>query len=322
MEYQIIVESNKLNPRALCLHDAIVEWNKRSSNIRISFEALRKYVGTLENFLEQLLLMQRSGSLQEQNKSKFYDCLVTEGNNFTKFYKNQTQYFKQAAVTFIEDLDDQDIEKLYSDIPNGQFTKSSTEYFNYIEGQVKVFLQNQAKRRLLTVWKDKTGTKSPADWSNTYQTPIYCMFDDEERSSVREILEPFGDKMATEEMVKRTIAYLERADFYRRLSDSEERNCCFRQRVIGDYAVILKDSDEIREYLADHVTEAPHAWFDNSTVRNKLKSLCEKQYLLKGKDTAMEIINNMDADEAKKYLCDLIADNPTVGMEIIKNRKE
>ena len=322
LEYQIIVESNKLNPRAMSLHDAIVEWNKRSSNIRISFEALRKYVGTLESFLEQLLLMQRSGSLQEQNKSKFYDCLVTEGNNFTEFYKNQIQYFERAAATFIEDLDDQDIEKLYSDIPNGQFTKSSTEYFNYIEGQVKIFLRNQAKRRLFAVWKDKTGTKSPADWSNTYQTPIYCMFDDEERSSVREILEPFDDKMATEEMVKRTIAYLEKADFYRRLSNSEERNRCFRQRVIGDYAVILKDSDEIREYLADHVTEAPHAWFDNSTVRNKLKSLCEKQYLLKGKDTAMEIINNMDADEAKKYLCDLIADNPTVGMEIIKNRKE
>lgn len=321
LEYQIIVESNKLNPRALSLHEAVIEWNKRSSNIRISFEALRKYAGTLEGFLEQLLLLQRSGSLQEQNKSKFYDCILAEGNNFIEFYKNQIQYFKQVASTFIEDLDEQDVDKLYFDIPNGQFTKSSTEYFNYIEGQVKVFLQNQAKRKLLTLWKDKTGTKNPADWSNTYQTPIYCMFSDEERNNVREMFKPFGDKTATEEMVTRTIAYLEKADFYEHLSDVEERNRCFKQRVIGDYSVILTDVDEIRDYLVSHVTEVPHAWFDNSTVRNKLKSLCEKQYLLKGKDTAMEVINNMDADEAKKYLCDLIADNPTVGMEIIKNRK-
>lgn len=182
-------------------------------------------------------------------------------------------------------------------------------------------MQNQAKRKLLTLWKDKTGTKNPADWSNTYQTPIYCMFSDEERNNVREMFKPFGDKTATEEMVTRTIAYLEKADFYEHLSDVEERNRCFKQRVIGDYSVILTDVDEIRDYLVSHVTEVPHAWFDNSTVRNKLKSLCEKQYLLKGKDTAMEVINNMDADEAKKYLCDLIADNPTVGMEIIKNRK-
>lgn len=107
LEYQIIVESNKLNPRALSLHEAVIEWNKRSSNIRISFEALRKYAGTLEGFLEQLLLLQRSGSLQEQNKSKFYDCILAEGNNFIEFYKNQIQYFKQVASTFIEDLDEQ-----------------------------------------------------------------------------------------------------------------------------------------------------------------------------------------------------------------------
>lgn len=119
LEYQIIVESNKLNPRALSLHEAVIEWNKRSSNIRISFEALRKYAGTLEGFLEQLLLLQRSGSLQEQNKSKFYDCILAEGNNFIEFYKNQIQYFKQVASTFIEDLDEQDVDKLYFDIPNG-----------------------------------------------------------------------------------------------------------------------------------------------------------------------------------------------------------
>lgn len=88
LEYQIIVESNKLNPRALSLHEAVIEWNKRSSNIRISFEALRKYAGTLEGFLEQLLLLQRSGSLQEQNKSKFYDCILAEGNNFIEFLQN------------------------------------------------------------------------------------------------------------------------------------------------------------------------------------------------------------------------------------------
>lgn len=321
LEYQIIVESNKLNPKAVSLHEAVIEWNKRTGNIRISFEALRKYAGTLENLLEQLVLMQKSGTLPEQNKSKFYDYLLTEGNNFSEFYKNQISYFKQVAATFIEDLDEQDIEKLYAEIPNGQFSKSSTEYFNYIEKQVKVFLQNQAKRKLLSVWKEKTGTKTPADWSNTYKTPIYCMFDDESRSNTRQILRIFGDKTASEDMISKTISYLETADFYERLADEEQRNKCFKERVIGDYSVILSDVDEVREYLISHVTDAPHSWMDNSTVRNKLKSLCEKQYLLKGKDTAMEVINNMDADEAKKYLCELIADNVTVGMVIIKNRK-
>jgi hypothetical protein len=321
LEYKIIVESNKYNPKAFSLHDAVIEWNKRTSNIRISYEALKKTVGSLGLLLEQLLSMQRSGTLIEQNKSRFLDCLLAEGANFTEFYKKQSQYFKQVAATFIEDLDEQDIDKLYSEIPNGQFTKSSTEYFNYIEGKVKVFLQNQAKRKLLSLWKDKTGTKSPVDWSSTYQTPILCMFSDEDRNNIRQMFRAFTDKSASEDMVSKTINYLENADFFTRLSNEEERDKCFQNRVVGEYSVILSDVDKVREYLSSHVTDEPYEWMDNTAVRNKIKTLCEKQYLLKGKDTAMEVINSMDADEAKKYLCELIADNPTVGMEIIRNRK-
>lgn len=322
LEYKIIVESNKFNPKATSLHDAIVEWNKKTSNIRISFEALKKYSGTLEVLLELLHSMQKSGTLIEQNKEKFYDALLTEGSNFLGFYKNQISYFKQVTETFIEDLDNEDIDKLFSEIPNGQFSKSSTEYFNYLENQVKVFLQNQAKRKLLTIWKEKTGTKSPVDWSSTYKTPIYCMFDDDSRGNIKQMLRVFGDKAATEEVTIRTVEFLEKADFYDRLNNETERDRCFVERVIGDYAVILSDVNEVREYLIGHITDSPYTWLDNSAVRNKLKVLCEKQYLLRGKDTAMEIINEMDSDEAKKYLCNLISDNPTVGMEIIKNRKK
>ncbi|MEY8356738.1 hypothetical protein AALB39_25775 [Lachnospiraceae bacterium 54-53] len=322
LEYKIIVESNKYNPKAISLHDAVIEWNKKTSNIRISFEALRKYSGTLEILLELLHSMQKAGTLIEQNKEKFYDALLTEGINFVEFYKNQVLYFKQVTSTFIEDLDDQDVDKLFSEIPNGQFSKSSTEYFNYIESQVKIFLQNQAKRKLVTIWKEKTGTKSPEDWSGIYKTPIYCMFDDDSRGNIKQMFRTFGDKTATEEVTTHAVEFLEKADFYDSLNSEEERDKCFKARVIGDYSVILSDINEVREYLLGHVTDSPYTWFDNLSVRNKLKILCEKQYLLKGKDTAMEIINEMDADEAKKYLCDLISDNPIVGMEIIKKRRK
>jgi hypothetical protein len=322
LEYHIIVESNKLNPKALSLHDAIIEWNKKTSNIRISFEALKKYAGTLEGLLYLLHSMQKTGTLIEQNKEKFYDALLTERANFAEFYKNQISYFKQVTSTFIEDLDEQDVDKLFVEIPNGQFSKSSTEYYNYIENQVKTFLQNQAKRKLVAIWKEKTGTKSPVDWSSIYKTPIYCMFDDESRGNVKQILRTFDDKTATEDEIIHTIEFLKKSDFYDRLNSEEEREKCFKERVIGEYSVILSDVNDVREYLLGHVTDSPYTWLDNSTVRNKLKVLCQKQYLLKGKDTAMEVISDMDANEAKKYLCDLIADNPTVGMEIIKNRRK
>lgn len=322
LEYQIILESNRYNPKAVSLHDAVIEWNKKMGNIRISYEALKKYTGTLNVLLELLYSMKVSGALIEQNKAKFYDALLTEGSNFAEFYKNQKSYFKQVTATFTEDLDEQDIDKLFVEIPNGQFTKTSTEYFNYIENTVKVFLQNQAKRKLLSIWKDKTHTKSPSEWSNIYKTPILCMFDDESRVVMKAYFRVFDEGNAAEETIVRTVNFLEDADFYELLDSEQERDKAFADRVIGDYQIILTDVDAVREYLIDHITDSPYTWMDNANVQNKLKLLCEKQYLLKGKDKAMAVINDMDAGEAKKYLCDLIADNFTVGIEIIKNSRK
>lgn len=321
LEYQIINESNKYNPKAFTLHETIIEWNKKSSNIRIPYDVLKRSVGTLGTFMEQLLVMQKIGTIQEQNKSRFYDVLLSEGENFVEFYKNQIQYFKEVTATFIEDLDDDDVEKLFQELPNGQYTKTSTEYFNYIERQVKIFLQNQARRKLQKLWLDKTQTKSPADWSSVYRTPIYCMFDEEERSKIRQIFRPFDDKSASEEMANATIEYLENADFYDKLANKIERDVCFRKYVIGEYSIMLSDVEVVRDYLSSHVTELPYAWLDNSSVRNKIKAMCDKEYQLHGKERAMTVIDGMDADEAKKYLCDLISDYPGVGMTIIMNQK-
>lgn len=322
LEYRIIKESNKYNPKAISLHEAVVEWNKKTSNIRISYDALKRSIGTLDSLMEQLVLMQKSLTIQEQNKSRFYDALISEGMNFAEFYKNQIQYFKQISAAFIEDLDEEDIDKLFQELPNGQYTKTSTEYFNFIEDKVKTFLQNQARRKLQKIWQDKTKTKSPVEWSNVHKTPIYCMFNDEEREKIRQIFRPFVDKTASEEMVNNTITYLENAGFYDKLENQEEINDCFSKRVIGEYAVMLQDVDAVRDYLIGHVTVQPYAWMDNSAVRNKIKVLCDKEYQLHGKEKAMMVIDNMNADEAKKYLCDLISDFPSVGMTIIINQNK
>ena len=54
------------------------------------------------------------------------------------------------------------------------------------------------------------------------------MFDDEERTKIKQIFRPFGDKTVSEEMVNNTIAYLENADFYERLENPAEIDECFR----------------------------------------------------------------------------------------------
>ena len=320
LDYRIIAESAKSIPACCSIRDVISGWNSRTNNIKIAFEALKKAAGDLTPFLEELHRMKQTNTLADQNKEKFYSLLVSQREAFDKFYNDQIPYFRTVAEIFIDGMDTDDILKLYQDIPAGQFTKSSTEYMTYIENAVKVFLQNQAKKRLKDLWVEKTGTKDPRDWSARYDTPILCMLDDEERPEAKEIFTIMLENSPSEMSINRAIAYLNRVTYFDKLSNSELRDKCFMNRVVGDYALMLDDAQAIREYLVAHVTVRQYDWMDNSTVQNQIRMLAEKKYKTGGSEKVWAVVEKMDATELRHYLRDLISDNVKVGIEILKNK--
>ena len=319
LDYRIIAESAKSIPACCSIRDVISGWNSRTNNIKIAFEALKKAAGDLTPFLEELHRMKQTNTLADQNKEKFYSLLVSQRESFDKFYNDQIPYFRTVAEIFIDGMDTDDILKFYQDIPAGQFTKSSTEYMTYIENAVKIFLQNQAKKRLKDLWVEKTGTKDPRDWSARYDTPILCMLDDEERPEAKEIFTIMLENSPSEMSTNRAIAYLNRVTYFDKLSNSELRDKCFMNRVVGDYALMLDDAQAIREYLVAHVTVRQYDWMDNSTVQNQIRMLAEKKYKTGGSEKVWAVVEKMDATELRHYLRNLISDNVKVGIEILKN---
>lgn len=321
LEYHIVEESNRSLPKSSSLRDTIIEWNQKTNNIRISYEAVSKSVGDLGKFFEMLYSMKQSRTWIDLNRQDFYTLLLEQRENFESFYRNQTVYFKQIAGAFLDGVNEEDINRLYAEIPSGQFTKSKTEYFQFVENSVKCFVQSQAKQKLKTLWKTKTGTKNPKDWSTLYETPILCMFDDNERDRAREMFSILFENSPSESNINKATQYLEVADFYTRLSDIDERDRCFKERVIGEYEVMLSDVKEVREYLNTHTTIEIYAWMENNSIQNQLKLLADKKYKVGGCDRALAVIDEMDPAKLRKYLRDMISENLKFGMVIIKNKK-
>ncbi len=320
LDYQIVAESNKSLQKCTSLAETVRSWNAKTNNIRISYEAVKNAVGDLAPFLEELYHMKVSGNLMEQRKRRFYDLLLTQREAFDRFYKNQTETFRTVAESFLGDMEDSDVAELYSNLSSGQFTKSASEYFRYVEGEVGRFLNGQLRNRIQELWMEKTGTKNPVDWSDRYDTPILCMFDDSERETAKEIFRIMRETSPTESNAERVIDYLSKANFYDRLADPAERDRCFMERVVGDYDILLKDPQRIREYLAAHTGARAYEWMDNSAVRNQLEKMADKQYKTSGYEQAWSVIDRMDSGELRTYLKDLISDNVKVGMEILRSR--
>lgn len=320
LDYKIIVETNKSLPKCISISDVVRGWNAKTNNIRVSFEAVKKSVGDLAGFLEELYRMKQTNDLPDQKKHKFYDLLVTQREAFDRFYNDQVATFKIIAASFLTELDDVDNAALYAAFPSGQFTKSGAEYYKYVEAQVGEYLKGQLKKKIRDLWQAKTGTKDPVDWSARYDTPILCMFDDEARVEARSIFAIMRDNSPNETDANRVIRYLEKATFYDRLADAAERDRCFMKRIVGDYAVLLNDPQAIRDYLLSHSTERPYYWMDNSAIQNQIKAFADKQYKIRGCEEAWAVIDQMNPNDLRDYLKDLISDNVKVGIEILKNK--
>ena len=317
LEYHIIDESCKTLVKFPTLQEVVNAWNVRTNNIKISCEAVASHTGDLAPLLKQLLYMKQGNGIQEQNKTTFYNLLVTQRENFDRFYNDQVPYFTRCASAFLSGLQPEEIAELYRSLPKNQFAKSRSAYYSDVEEAVKEYLRKQWVKKLRDIWYQKTRTKDPSDWSDKYETPLLCMFGDAERPA-REIFRILMSVKPEESAAKKALEYLETATFYDRLSDEAVRDKCFKERVVGDYAILLRDLNKVRRELRDNLTERPYEWMDNASVRHELRRLADKEYKLTGCDRAMEIINAMNPEQLRVYLRDKIQDDADFGMQILK----
>ncbi len=318
LDYRITRESNRSLPKCTTVREAVRGWNSRTNNIRISYEAMKSSLGDLEPLMAQLHVMKQTNELTEQHRAAFYELLLTQRESFDRFYADQLGTFRRVAAPFLNGLDDEDVAAVFSDLPNGQFTKSRDDYFRSVEQTVQHYQQNQLKNRIRDTWKAKTGTKGPDEWSSHYETPLLCMFDDAERPEARRMFSLMRGSALSDTDAARVLDYLTNASFYDRLGDAGERDRCFRERIMGDYAVLLKDVQSVRDYLIEHSSEKVYDWMDNSAIQKQIHTFADKQYKLNGYTHVQSIIDGMDPIELREYLAKLVADNITVGIEILK----
>ncbi len=318
LEYKIIKESNKSLSACTSLRDVITEWNRRTNNIKMPCEAAAKQVGDLGVFLWELSSMKRNGTIAEQNKEKFYELLVEQREAFDAFYKDQVPYFKADANSLLAELSDNDIAEIYSSLPSGQFTKSKTEYYNYIQSKIEEFIQNQWKKKMQKLWYDKTRTNDPVQWSDMYNTPILCMIDEKKREYSRKMFDIIKSANPSEDDAKAAIEFMNNADFYDILENASERDFLFMKHIVGSNSVLLKDVNYIRNELRSKMHESPYYWFLNNDVQKILHLMVDKEYKLRGSEMASQIIDRMDTAQLREYLKRRIDEDSEFGIQILK----
>ena len=320
LEYQIIEECNKCVGTSKSYKDALRAWSGKANNMRLSFSAIKNDVDDLDVLLGYIYEICTTDQLQEQHKQAFLDSMKIFGAKFVDFYNNrQNDVFKKVCDFELTGLSDADKDKVYGAMPMGCFTKDKVGYSNLVAQMVEEQKKGLNSMKLRNIWREKTNTSSPYQWSEQFSMPIFAMLAEQEVTVCRKIFATINSNKADAKDISDAITYLENAKFFDFLNDASQRDKMFVKNIIRDNAVMLSNIAEVKDYLRSHVTDVPYYWFGSPSVQSTLNKMAEAKYNKDGYEIAFQKIDQMSAEDVKKYLKDLIKNNKNVGVEIIKN---
>ena len=318
-EYSVINESNTiLNTAAHSLNEAYKEWRERLKFIGISCEALRAKYTALAKIFDMLLRIYKQEDILPEQLKALHAELVAHGSEVREMLKSDKRVFSEVYEMYLEDLSTDDIAVVKTNVGTGLFELPKTDCNVKVKEAAEEFRKNQLKSQLFRLWKDKTGTKNPREWSFRYRTPILCCVPGTEFERAKKAFDTLNRNWGTDSEIKFALTFLESTTLFDVLTDDEKRNAAFKRDIIGGFSALLPDLDKVRDAL-DHLSVDVYDWRDNPGVKSRVEQLAAAEYNAGGSDKVLQKIDEMDDVQLKRYLKRLIKDSITVGIEILAN---
>ncbi len=321
-DYQIIQESNEVLPKSTTFEGMLSEWQEKIKYFRVSFKAVRNSMGAMEPFCEMLYELKKTGTLPESKRDEFLKELRDSKDEFRAFAMDQLPVFRSACDYYLFDMNEDDCAQVYQTLPINCFTQEKSDYLKNVESAVKDYRRNQTAVKLRQFWYEKTLTNSPEEWSEKYGMPILCMIDSKDYDRAKKAFDTLNNKKPDNDAMAKAQEFLETATIFDKLKDETLRDKAFREKILKGREILLENLDEVKRNIKMREPYIPpYNWLGHPNIDRCLAQMCDAKYQEVGYDKAIETINSMDPDEVKRYLKDLLKDNVTVGMEIIRSKR-
>ncbi|MDY6330102.1 MAG: hypothetical protein SPL52_01210 [Fibrobacter sp.] len=318
LDYQIVDASNEYLAKNNSIEATLKDWRGQGDRIKVSYAAAKNDLGSVTHIMDSMVEIRQNLNLQISQKKRLLDSIKAEGAAFVEFRNNQVSIFKNVCKSYLDGLTDDNIRAVFDRVPDRVFDDDKPTYLSRIDDIVTLFRQNLGAEKLKALWKEKTGTQSPKEWSSRYSMPILSMMGEKEYDDARSAFDTINDKVSDEKKVNAALKFLSDADFFEKLSDSSARDEAFRNTILKEYSELLDQVEMVKEKLKSDVATEPYNWLRHPEVEKRVKVYAEKTYNQGGFKKAFDKIEKMDAAKVKEYLKNLIKDNMIVGLEIIK----
>jgi len=317
-EYGFVRESNSiLATHSNSLSRGYSDWREKLKFVSVSAEQLKGKLPNLAKVFDYLLKISKQDNLSFDQLKLFHTALMENKDALEAFFNDEKRIFAMVYEPYLEGLSEEDIDIIKGNCQTGMFTLPATDCNIRVKGKADEYRQGQIKTQLFSLWQEKTGTRTPKEWSRRYKLPILAMVSSTEYDSARKAFDALNRSTATRTEIEEALEFLQNAEFFGDLNDEDKRQDTFIKRVVGKYAKILTDTVNVQNAL-DRLSIEPYDWYRHPEVTNRVVKLAQAQYDAGGSDAALREIDSMDDATLKVYLKRLVKGNMTVGLEIIK----
>ena len=322
-EYDVIKHTNLLlNVTAHNKDSAFKSWREALKFIGFSSEMISEKRPELSKFFTALLHIANYDDMLPDNMESFLKEMTEHNAEIRDVLDNKLAVFIELYKPYLDGLSDVECEEVKNSITVEMFTASSTSSNNTVKTAAENFRKNQIKTQLFKLWSERTnGTKNPRQWSEKFRTPILICVDTKIYEDAKKAFSTLNSSNPGESEIKVALAFLQSADFFDNIADQDFRDKCFRKHILGDYASLLADIEEVREMLESTGISA-YEWNNSPVIRNKISSKASAEYNAGGSDKAVQVIEKMKDDELKKWLTEIVKKDMSLGVKIIVNKED
>lgn len=320
-EYEIIDYSNKVLAKHITYIETIRAWCDKIGQIKLAYSVIKNNIEDGKEFYEMLRDLKKANNLLDSQKQEFLDLLKANVDTFRTFMSSQAEMFEKSCSHYLDELTIEDIRAMLDDDQyhfSGSYVVEPDKYIEKVQNAVTAYKGTLENVKLRNLWKERTGTDRPFDWSSTYCMPIMAMVPEAEMATARKAFSTINSGKNDSDAIAVAMDYVSKMTYIDKLNSEEARAKAFTEAFLKDYAVLFEDVEEVKKYLRAHVSDQPEFWLGSKAVSSRISELANAKYLETGYSKAKKVIDDMPAEKVKEYLKQLIEDNVVVGVEIMK----
>ncbi len=250
--------------------------------------------------------VQALNAYKEQVKIVFFDPT----------FKVQIDTLKKLFGNQLEMLGESDVKEIYHRL-SSQAKVSENDFRQITSQSIDFYLKESVGSQLKSLWKNKTGSATPQEWSESHRLPVNVLFDtDQEAAEMVGIIQYPASYQAD-----RLQAALERLKEISFSDNERELQATFLKTIVpAKYQKLDIDPDKLLEYLVENVSNNPNLWLNNyQQLSEQVEAYIRNSYQENYSAKAVNIVNGFDANQAKTMLLEFIKQYPDIGLKILED---